>query len=39
LDGKKSLAEIAAGVEARNAEPTPRSGQQEFLENLVNSYL
>lgn len=39
LDGKKSLAEIAAGVEARNTEPQPRSGKQEMLENLVNSYL
>jgi xylose isomerase len=39
LSGKKSLAEIAAAVEARNAEPQPHSGQQEYLENLVNSYL
>ncbi|MBI2256926.1 MAG: xylose isomerase [Proteobacteria bacterium] len=38
LSGKKSLAEIAAAVEARNTEPQPRSGQQEYLENLVNSY-
>jgi len=38
LSGKTSLAEIAATVEARNIEPQPRSGQQEYLENLVNSY-
>jgi len=39
LSGQRSLAEIAAAVEARNAEPQPRSGRQEYLENLVNSYV
>ncbi|WP_374382316.1 xylose isomerase [Dongia sp.] len=39
LDGKRSLAEIAADVEARNTEPQPLSGRQEYLENLVNTYL
>jgi xylose isomerase len=39
LSGKRSLADIAAAIEARNHEPQPRSGRQEYLENLVNSYL
>jgi xylose isomerase len=33
------LASIAAGVEARDLRPDPRSGRQERLENLVNRYL
>jgi xylose isomerase len=39
LSGQKSLADIAAMVEAKNHEPQPRSGRQEYLENLVNSYV
>lgn len=39
LDGQRSLAQIATDVEARNAEPQPISGRQEYLENLVNTYL
>ena len=39
LSGERSLADLAARVEARNAEPQPRSGKQEYLENLVNSYM
>jgi xylose isomerase len=39
LSGEQSLADLAAKVEARNAEPQPRSGKQEYLENLVNSYV
>lgn len=36
LRGPASLAEIAAGV---SAEPQPRSGRQEYLENLVNRFV
>jgi xylose isomerase len=39
LSGERSLADLAARVEAKNAEPQPRSGRQEYLENLVNSYV
>lgn len=39
LAGQRSLADLAASVEARNHEPQPRSGRQEYLENLANSYL
>jgi len=39
LSGQRSLADIAASVEAKNAEPQPRSGRQEYLENLLNSYV
>ncbi|MDR3438042.1 xylose isomerase [Telmatospirillum sp.] len=39
LKGPLSLADIAADVERRNTEPVPQSGRQEYLENLVNSYL
>jgi xylose isomerase len=39
LSGERSLADLAARVEAKNTEPQPRSGKQEYLENLVNSYL
>ncbi|MGD1036708.1 MAG: xylose isomerase [Roseiarcus sp.] len=34
-----SLDAIAARVAAENIEPKPRSGRQEFLENLINRYL
>jgi xylose isomerase len=34
-----ALAEIAARVERDNLDPRPRSGRQEYLENLVNRYL
>jgi xylose isomerase len=37
--GKLGLAEIAALVQERDLEPKPRSGRQEFLENLANKYL
>ena len=36
LRGKASLAEIASSV---TAEPQPRSGRQEYLENLVNRFV
>jgi xylose isomerase len=39
LSGERSLADLAARVEAKNTEPQPRSGKQEYLENLVNSYM
>jgi xylose isomerase len=39
LDGKETLEQIAARVHARGLEPSPRSGRQERLENLINSYL
>jgi len=39
LSGQRSLADLAARVEKESIEPTPRSGRQEYLENLVNSYL
>lgn len=34
-----TLADIADKVAAGNIDPKPRSGQQEYLENLVNAYL
>ena len=35
----ESLADIAARVERDNINPQPRSGQQEYLENLVNRFV
>ena len=39
LAGKTSLDDLAALVDDKSLEPRPRSGQQEILEDLVNSYL
>ncbi|HNK18953.1 MAG TPA: xylose isomerase [Piscinibacter sp.] len=39
LQGKRSLADLAAVVEKSSLEPQPVSGRQERLEALVNSYL
>lgn len=39
LDGKLSLADLAAKVDAENINPQPRSGQQEYLENLINRFV
>ena len=39
LDGAASLDSLAEHVVERGLEPEPRSGRQELLENLVNSYL
>ncbi|HUL64741.1 MAG TPA: xylose isomerase [Burkholderiaceae bacterium] len=39
LAGKSSLDELAALVDEKALEPQPRSGRQEALEALVNSYL
>ncbi|MDO8360766.1 MAG: xylose isomerase, partial [Devosia sp.] len=35
----ESLADIAARVEKENVNPQPRSGQQEYLENLINRFV
>ncbi len=39
LKGERSLEQIAQWVEAENINPQPRSGQQEYLENLVNRFV
>jgi xylose isomerase len=39
LDGSYNLEDIAHWVEADNVNPSPKSGRQEYLENLVNRYL
>jgi xylose isomerase len=39
LAGKRSLAEIADRVVKDNVNPQPRSGRQEYLENLVNRFV
>lgn len=39
LSGGVTLEEIAQGVEAANLDPQPRSGRQEYLENVVNRYV
>ncbi len=39
LKGKRSLTELATRVEKKGTEPQPVSGRQEYLENLLNSYL
>ena len=39
LSGERSLEQIAQWVEAENLNPQPRSGQQEYLENLVNRFI
>ena len=36
---RASLADIAARVEKDNINPQPRSGQQEYLENLINRFV
>jgi xylose isomerase len=39
LAGKSSLEALAEKVEAEGIEPEPRSGRQEYLENLVNRFV
>ena len=39
LAGKHSLADLAKLAETRNLNPQPVSGRQEYLENLINSYI
>ena len=38
LAGKESLDAIAARVHSSGLEPQPKSGRQEFIENLINTY-
>jgi xylose isomerase len=38
LAGKKSLDDLAKHVETSGLEPQPKSGRQEYLENLVNRF-
>jgi xylose isomerase len=39
LSGKRTLEQVAARVEKQKINPEPRSGQQEYLENLVNRFV
>ena len=39
LSGRRTLEEIAARVVKDTIEPQPRSGRQEYLENVVNRYV
>ncbi len=39
LAGKRSLADLSDYVLKRDLEPQPKSGKQEYLEALINSYL
>jgi xylose isomerase len=39
LGGKMNLEQIALSVEKNRINPKPRSGQQEYLESIVNNYL
>ncbi len=39
LKGKRSLEDLAAYVEKKGLDPQPVSGQQEYLENLVNRFV
>ncbi len=39
LNGDLTLEDIAERVEAEGLDPQPKSGRQEYLENLVNGYL
>jgi xylose isomerase len=39
LDGKVSLADLAARVERNASSPAPRSGRQEYLETLLNRFV
>jgi xylose isomerase len=39
LSGKRSLEEIAERVVKKTIEPQPKSGRQEYLENIVNRYV
>ena len=38
LDGRVPLDQLADRVLARNTDVAPRSGRQEYLENLVNRF-
>ncbi|MBX3598063.1 MAG: xylose isomerase [Rhizobiaceae bacterium] len=39
LSGKRTLEEVAERVFKEGIEPEPRSGRQEYLENVVNRYV
>ena len=39
LDGKETLESIAARVAKDKLDPQPKSGRQEYLENLLNRYV
>jgi len=39
LAGKRSLDDVAARVAEKKINPQPRSGRQEYLENLLNRFL
>ncbi len=39
LAGKQSLEDIATWVESMDMNPSPKSGRQEMLENIVNRYV
>lgn len=39
LAGKRTLEDVAARVVKDDIEPEPRSGRQEYLENVVNRYV
>ncbi len=39
LKGERTLEEIAARVEADGLDPQPKSGRQEYLENLINRFV
>jgi xylose isomerase len=39
LKGERSLEDLAARVVRENINPQPRSGQQEYLENLLNRFV
>lgn len=39
LSGKRTLEDISARVLSEGIEPQPRSGRQEWLENVVNRYV
>jgi xylose isomerase len=39
LSGKRTLEEVAERVVRKKIEPQPKSGRQEYLENIVNRYV
>jgi xylose isomerase len=39
LSGKRTLEEVAERVVKKKIEPQPKSGRQEYLENVVNRYV
>jgi xylose isomerase len=39
LAGKRSLDDLAAYVHKKDLEPQPKSGRQEYLEQLINDCL